>query len=298
MIKFIAWFYAAVPLPVSLWFGRMIGRMLWVILPRKRKLAISSLASGFPDWTEEKCLAMTRQVFLNQGIFIAEMFRFFGHAKENPLDSIQFDPDDLVEARRLHAEGRGLLVLTGHLNNYEFLARWAARHFPMTIITKNISPPSLNDYLNDNRRSMGVDVLPPRNSYRAALRALKENRCVGFILDQNMKHRDGVFVSFFSRPACTTAGLAMLSAMSGAPVLPVFLLREGNGFKVRILPAIPPPASRETGALQDVTQLYSNAMETVIREQPESWIWIHNRWKTNPKPGDRITLPDGSVRHA
>jgi len=297
LIKIITWFYAAVPRAAALWWGRMLGRFLWLILPGKRKQAHGALAASFPEWPTYKVRQTVKAVFINQGVFLAETLRYIGKPRENPFDSIKVDPAYFAEAARLHQQGKGLLVLTGHVNNYELLASWAAQHYPLTIIVKDIKPESLNDFINKRRTESGVNVLPARKSYRAALRVLKEGKCIGFIFDQNMKHRDGVFVTFFGRPACTTAGLAMLSAMTGAPVLPAFLLREGTGFRVRMLPAIPPPANRDIATLQDTTQLYSNAMEQVIREQPESWIWMHKRWKTQPEPGDRITLPDGSDRY-
>src|SRR5690606_2990670 len=139
-------------------------------------------------WSDDRTRQMVKAVFLNQGVFIAEVLRSMGRPRENMLDSIRMGDQDLDEAIRLHAEGKGLLVLTGHVGNYEFLASWAARHFPMTIIAKVVRPLSLNDFINDRRKQNGVNVLPPKKSYRAALHALKQKRCLGFIIDQNMKH--------------------------------------------------------------------------------------------------------------
>jgi Kdo2-lipid IVA lauroyltransferase/acyltransferase len=265
------------------------------VLRSKIRQTEKTLTDSFPEWSAQQVKHTARLVFINQGLLLAETLRRIGKPRHNPLDDIQYDPEELDQFNTIMAQGRGGLVLTAHINNYEYLSAWAARRFPMTISAKKIKPKVLGDFVEKMRRDGGITEVGHHGSYRSLLRAVKAGGVIGFIMDQNMIHREGVFVTFFGRPACTTAGLAMLSAQSGTPVVPVFLLREGSHYRIRMLPPIPPPPDRNIETLQVATQLYSNAIEKVIREQPESWIWMHRRWKTPPVAGDRITLPDGTV---
>lgn len=294
-IKFICWLFAAVPARVSIAWGRGIGRMMALFLKKKVALAEKTLAECFPEWPENKVKDVARRVFINQGLLLAETFRRIGRPKHNPLDDMVFDPADRARFNEIMSKGNGGLVLTAHINNYEYLSAWAARIYPMTISAKPIKPKALGEFVMNMRKEANITEVAHHGSYRSLLRAVKAGGVVGFIMDQNMIHREGVFVSFFGKPACTTAGLAMLSVQAQTPVVPVFALREGDHYRIKMLPPIPPPPDRSIDALHDATQLYSNAIESVIREQPESWIWMHRRWKTPPVAGNRITRADGSV---
>jgi len=298
LVKFIAWMFSAVSARTAAWWGRGIGFLLHALLGKKRELARQALRESFPEWPEERVRATARAVFRTQGLFAAEVLRMFGQAKDHPLDHVFCSPENLAFFDGIIKSGQGVLVLTGHVNNYELLMAWAGRKYGLTVVAKLVKPPKLGEYINQQRSSHGVTMLPNRGSYRDVLRAVKGGGTIGFIMDQNMKHHEGAFVTFFGKPACTTPGLAMLSAHAQAPVMPVFLIREGDGYRVRAFPVIPPPPDRDPATLQQFTQRYSNVMEEVIREQPESWIWMHKRWNTKPKPGDAITAPDGTIRHA
>ncbi len=297
LLTFLSWLFAVMPMRMVNATGRGIGRLMALFLGKKVKLAAHHLSLSFPEWPPERTIDVARRVFINQGLLMAETFRRIGKPAENPLDAITHDPVQMDEFKKIMSQGRGGLVLTAHINNYEYLSAWAARMFPMTITAKKIKPKELGDFVMKMRKDSHITEVPHHGSYRSLLRAVKAGGVIGFIMDQNMIHREGVFVTFFGRPACTTAGLAMLSSQAQTPVVPVFILRDGDGYRVKMLPPIPPPADRSIEALQDATQKYSNAIESVIREQPESWIWMHRRWKTVPKSGDRITRPDGSSYH-
>ena len=93
-------------------------------------------------------------------------------------------------------------------------------------------------------------------------------------------------MDFFGRPACTTPGLAFLSAASGAPVIPVFAVRKPDGRHLVIVgDAIEAPPDRGEATIAGYTRLYTRLLEDTIREYPEQWFWLHRRWKTRPLPG-------------
>jgi len=179
--------------------------------------------------------------------------------------------------------GKGLLVLTAHVGNFELLAMAAAlKGVPLTIVAKTLKPEWLNRWWFDTRSAFGVRTLPSRNSYRKCLDVLGSNGVLAFVLDQNMNKYRGIFVDFFGRPACTSPGLALLSARSGASVLPVFTLRGGDGrHRIRFLDLIPPPGKSKE-AIKNATQHYTGIIEDFIRTHPEQWIWLHRRWRTQP----------------
>ena len=119
---------------------------------------------------------------------------------------------------------------------------------------------------------------------RSMLLLLRQNKIVGIMGDQNMSTREGIFVEFFGRPACTTVGLAFMALKTGAPLIPAFMIRMKNGkYKFVIEPAVD---ISNTGNFQaDVkenTQRFTRIIERYVRLYPEQWFWLHQRWKTKP----------------
>lgn len=297
VLKMLARLFAALSSQSAAAAGRWLGSVIHVFLRGKVTIARKALAESFPEWEAARVREVARKVFINQGIFFVEFMRMIGRPKSDPVDEIIAGPALIERARKLRDEHGSLLVLVAHINNYEYLAAWAARLFPLSIITKPLKPARFNDYIRSVRASYGLQEFDHHGSYRQVLRNLKSGGCVGFILDQNRTHKLGVFVTFFGRPASTSPGLAMMSAQSGVPVLPACTVRENGRLRVKLMDLIPPPPDREIATLQDFTQRYTSAIEAMIREQPEGWIWMHKRWRTKPKPGDRVTRPDGTDYH-
>jgi KDO2-lipid IV(A) lauroyltransferase len=138
------------------------------------------------------------------------------------------------------------------------------------------------DALVERRRTLsGNRIIEKKDAARGILRALAANEAVGILIDQNSSLEEGVFVDFFGVPACSSAGFAKLAAHSGAAVVPgCALWSEAEGRYV--LRFYPPLAM--TGDFVADTQRLQKQIETVIREYPGQWLWIHRRWKTRP-PG-------------
>ena len=121
------------------------------------------------------------------------------------------------------------------------------------------------------------------------LRHLKDGGIVGFVLDQNAIPGDGVFVPFFGRDASTLSSLAVLARRTGIPVIPVHMFREGLRHRI----VVDPPFNVKTIQDRDEdvlerTRQYAAWTERVIRQHPDQWMWLHNRWKTRP-PGEEQT---------
>lgn len=283
LLKFIAWCMARLPLRVALWKGACWGALFHCFGVRQRRRADQHLAAAFPDWPPARRRAVRRAMFRHLGMNAAELLRWMGGAGGELERRIRLEGGENMEAAR--AAGRGVVVLTAHLGNWDLMGLWAASRYPLTIISKVIKNEAVNRFWMEKRAAAGVNIVPAHHSYRACLSALKKGGLLGFILDQNMIHTEGIFVDFFGRPACTTPGLAVLSAHAQAPIVPVFMIRQADGnHVVRMWPALPPPADRGSESIAATTQACTRLVEEIIRQHPEQWIWMHRRWRTQPRP--------------
>lgn len=283
ILKGLSRFFSALPLNMALSIGRGLGWFYGSIIRYHRKDAIEALRRSLPEKSEAERRAILKTMYLNLGMNLVEDFRLTHITDEEMKRLIAWEGEQ--NARDVLANGKGMIVLAAHLGNWDILCTIAPKfNYPATIITKKIKNEALNKFWMDSRSRFGLKFVPAHNSYRQCLTALRKNEIVGFILDQNMINTEGVFVDFFGKLACTSPGLAYMAAQSGAAVVPVFIHRGPNGtHTVKMLPAIPPPPDRKPETINDYTQHYTRIIENAVREHPDQWIWIHRRWRTQPR---------------
>ncbi len=263
--------------------ARSGGWLLAHVVRPRRRYVLATLARCFPEKSAAERRAVYAGMCRHQALNVVELLRFAGGRDGEPGTRPVMQGGEIIQAAL--ARGRGALVLCAHFGNYELMGFSAARLFglPLTIVAKVIRNPALNRLWADLRRRAGVEVIPAPNAYRGCVRALRANRLVGFMLDQNRPAPQGVFVDFFGRPASTTPGLAYLSAQTGAPVVPAFMRRTPEGGHVlEIRPLLEPPADRRAETLRAFTAACTNILENEIRRCPDQWLWWHKRWKSRP----------------
>jgi KDO2-lipid IV(A) lauroyltransferase len=181
------------------------------------------------------------------------------------------------------AHGRGVLLLSAHLGNWELLApSHTLTGLPLSIVVRPLDHPLLGRLADRYRRRGGVELIAKRRALRGILEALGRGRMVGVLLDQNASRAEGVFAPFFGEPASTSRALAVISLRTGAPVVPVFIRRLPRGRHVVEFEAeLPQPPDGDVGAF---TSTFNRSIEAAIRRAPEQWFWMHKRWRTRPRP--------------
>ena len=274
---------AALPAGAATALGNGIGWTLARVVRLRRTYVLETLARCFPEKTPVERQALYAEICRQQARNVVEVLRYAGGREAELAARLDVSGKEHVEAAR--ALGKGVLVLIAHFGNYALLALQVPRLFgyPLSIIAKPLRNATLNELWWELQRKAGVNGIPARNAYRASVRALKDNGLVGFMLDQNRPAGLGVFVDFFGKPASTTPGLAVMSAHTGAPVLPVFIRREPDGtHRVEARPPLPPPADRRPETMQAYTAACTRIIEDEIRRHPEQWLWWHKRWKSRP----------------
>jgi KDO2-lipid IV(A) lauroyltransferase len=186
--------------------------------------------------------------------------------------------------REAHAKGKGVLILTLHMGNWEFLPiSFISQGFKVTPLYRPLDSEPIDRFILTYRQRFGGKPISKRNSMRKILSALKRQECVGILLDQNTERKSSVFVDFFGHPASTNKGLALIALKTGAPVLPVYIVSCGMRYEVVVGPQIPLINSgRKEDDILANTQAYNRIIESIIRKHPEQWLWIHQRWKTRP----------------
>jgi KDO2-lipid IV(A) lauroyltransferase len=275
----------ALPRPVARGLAAAGARLLLLLLPKFRKTAEFNLRLAFPEKTESEYRALMRKMSGSLGWMAAEFARFPKYNKENIERVVILDGHENFLAGQ--SRGKGVIYLTGHIGAWELSSFAHGLYgFPLHYMARPLDNKLLDTMVNRYRGLSGNLPIFKNESARVMLRVLKDAGTVGILADQNTMRSEGVFVDFFSTPACTTTGIARLALHTHAAVVPGYAYWDERLRKYRLRFEPPVELVRTGDTEQDIlvnTQRFTKIIEQIVREHPEQWVWIHARWKTRPE---------------
>ena len=272
-----------IPRKTAFKLGNFNGRILFLFDKKHRKIAINNLTRSFGhEKSSYEIKTLARSVFKN---FSQILFEIGWSLRLESKDfNKHFFINGLSNFEAGFEKGKGVLFLTAHIGNWELLpVIGAMTGRNINILFRPLDFLPLNTIFINTRTRFGARLISTRHSMRRILNSLKKDEGVAILLDQNVDWYEGVFVDFFSHRACTNKGLALLALKTEAPVVPVFLVREGLGFKAKFCREVPLiKTGDKTRDVEANTQQYNRIIEDFIRKYPDQWFWVHQRWKTKP----------------
>lgn len=273
---------AILPHRVSLKAGEILGLLLFYAWRKRSNIAIENLTKTVdvsPPFLEQSVKSTVKQVFMNMGRSAAEIAKIYFGCARKIIDSVRIEGIEHFQAAR--AKGKGVLFITGHCGNWELLAIAASvKLAPVAIVARPLDNPYLNRLVERVRKSYGNSVLHKRGALKSILRTVKNNGCVGILMDQAVIPEEGCVIEFLGQGAWTTKMPALVARKTGAAVLPAFISRERRSHTITIYPEVAlSDRSDMDSAIKADTQTFSRFIEDFIREHPTEWLWIHRRWK-------------------
>jgi KDO2-lipid IV(A) lauroyltransferase len=267
------------PMQLVLGAGKLLGLAFYAVDGQHRRLAMSNLVAAFPLRSRSECRAIARGMFSHFGRLLMVLLKFSTMKPERMLAQVEFEGEERVVSA--HAQGKGVLLFTGHFGFWEINALVHALEMkPMAVLARPLDNPLLHELLESMRRSTGNSVIYRRGAIRRVLRALSENQAVAILIDQHIQTSDAIYVDFFNRPAATTSALAALALRTGAPVVPVFALPlPGGRFRMVYEHPVDPPRADAPDAIREFTQRCTDVLEMYVRRYPDLWLWMHRRWR-------------------
>jgi len=258
----------------------VLGRLAYALLASRRRIARDNLTRAFKDEKSPgEIEEIIKNVFLDAARTSVEFARQPVYTPEKILSMFTCEGMEHLEAVR--ENGRGAMLVSGHLGNWELLAGWiAALEYPLDLLVGHQHNEKVNDLLISFRRALGVGIIPVGVAARGVIKALRAKRMIAVVSDQHAAS-GGAVVEFFGRPAATYKGPAAFAAKVDCPILCGVSVRRGyNRHHAVIMPPLYPP---HTGDMEKdiliMTQAYTSQLEECIRRYPDQWLWTHRRWK-------------------
>lgn len=279
-------FINLIPWSVALGLGRFFGMLYYKLDKRHAKNTISNLKTAFPEKNENWIMETATNFYKNLGMVFVEIFRL-DKFNENNID--KYVEYDFSNIDGIYSKN-GILLLTAHFGNWELLAKtFAIKGYPGNVLARPLDNPNVEKILYRLRTASGNRVIYNReNAVKNIMAALAGKQIVGFLPDENASKRIGVFVDFFGKKACTMPGMANIAAKTRAPIIPAFIVRvrEKGYLKHRLIIGKPLEVNYTGDRKADtinILNMFSETIENIIKQHPDQWFWIHNRWKTRPE---------------
>ena len=281
---------SALPLDTARHIGEWIGRLGYWPLGIRRRIVERQIAAAFPGLEPDVVHALARRSYEHLGRIGIETALLARLGRDAVLSLFEGEGDFAILTRRVD-EGRGVIAFTGHVGNWEIAGAYlAARGLPLDAVARRMNNRLFDQYLNDARSRVGMQVIYDSEAVRRIPRAMRDGHVVGLLADQGVMGLASTFVPFFGRPAKTPRGPAVFALRFGVPILFVSALLQPSGkyrLHVEEIPVVD-TGHREVDVDTTVAR-FTQALERLVRRYPDQYFWHHRRWKRQP-PGTPAEL--------
>ncbi len=268
--------------PVTRW-----GRWMYRFLPYRKKVIEANIRQVFGKHISiEAQQHLAKAFYSHLGKIISETLRLRFLSEQQLMDMVSIEGHQHLFD--VAAQGKGVLILTGHFGNWEFAPLGGMPQFKdykgcFHFIRRELGFKRLEQILFKRYYRAGLQVIPKKNALDKIMQALEHNHAVVFVLDQHasLANKDGIAVEFFGKPAGTYRSLAMVAKYTEVPVVAAAGYRTAdNRHVLKFYPPMDLVQPEGTESVIEVnTRQYNQILEQIIMEHPEQWWWLHKRWK-------------------
>jgi KDO2-lipid IV(A) lauroyltransferase len=275
--------FRVLPSRTIVFIARILGTMAFYLVKKYRDKVLSNLSLAFGEEMNPKEITkLAKEVFFNFSLTPFETILTAAAPSGQFVKKIKITGREYLDAAM--AKGNGVIALGSHLGAFTILGtRLAVEGYPFNLIINEGNFPKLWKRLGDHQRRLGQKPFSPKpvtSSIKKSLNCLRRNEILYLIADEQQIH-GGLPVPFFGKTAYTPPGPAIFSLKTGAPILPMFVVRE-KGIPQTLLIGSPIEMERTSDQMKDTAMLtakFTKAIEDSIRQYPSQWPWLNRRWK-------------------
>ena len=261
--------------------GNLTGCIIWHFVPSRRELAVNNIMHHLGMGREE-AEKTARASFCHTGRAFLEILLTGRFGMDSPR--LRIASPALMQ--KLRECDRPIVAATAHFGSWELLASMLGQLYkpprPRMVVVRRYRDEAVQAFIASCREATGADMIGHRNAAMSVIRALHKKGIVAFLVDHNTSSSEAEFLPFLNEVAAVNMGPALLAGRAKALVWPVVLVRENDEYVFHLkepLDTATLEGSREE-QVKAAALFYTQAIESFIREHPEQWFWMHDRWKT------------------
>lgn len=267
------------PWRVVIFMGRNFGRFVFYVIRYARKRTLDNLQAAFGGTKSRKeIIKIAAGVYENFGMTAFEFLKAPHLSRKEFLSIVDYDESTIGASYRLAGEGKGVIVASAHMGNWEILALLGAH---LKINMSVLVEPSTNPYINRLYQEMRGEnkLIDVTKEFVKIVPRLRSGEIICLLFDENARE-NGMLIDFFGRPASTYKGPAYFAIRTGAPILCMYIIRAENG-RHRLVAGRtirPKPTGDINKDIEDILKLLNSDLEEVILKYPQQWNWLYKRW--------------------
>ena len=266
--------------------GNGVGHLIWYFVPSRRRLAVRNIMRHL-GMTEKDAEKTAHASFCHTGRSFLEILLTGRFGMNSPR--LRIESPELME--KLRSCDRPIVAATAHFGSWELLASMLGQLYeaprPRMVVVRRYHDEAVQTFIASCREATGADMVGHRNAAMSVIRALHHKGIVAFLVDHNTSPAEAEFLPFLDEVAAVNMGPALLAVRAKSLIWPVALVRDGKDYVFRMQEPLDTTlleGSRDEQVKQ-AAAFYTQAIERFIRENPEQWFWMHNRWKTRSDKG-------------
>jgi lauroyl/myristoyl acyltransferase len=266
------------PLRLAYFLASFLAQGYYLFAFRDRRNVKANLRVIFPEKSNHQLRKISRRVFRNFAKYLVDFFRFEKLDRQYINKNIKLE--NLHYFDEVLAKGKGVVVLTAHLGNWELGGVVIAQlGYPFWAVALPHKNKKVNTFFDAQRNSKGVKVIAMGKAVRSCIAEIRKKHMVALVGDRDFSEK-GIIIDFFGKPTHFPEGPAALSLITGASIVPGFMLRNpDNSFTLRIEKPIEfSPSGNKAKDLEDLIGVYKSIFQDYIRKYPEQWYVFRRFW--------------------
>lgn len=265
--------------------GGQLGRLGYAPFGIRRVVVEKQIAAAFPDWDARRVRRTALAAYESLGRTSIETAILSRYGPETILGMFE-ESTTFNVFQEANAEGRGVILVAGHLGNWELGGAWlGARGVDIEVVGRQQENPLFDAFLTRTRNRLGMKVIYDGDAVRRVPRALRNGATVGLVMDQGTVGLASAWVPFFGRWAKTPRGPATFALRMQAPIVFIAPLRRPDGRFTVDFERVPVVETGDRDAdIDRIVRDYTAVLEKWVRRCPEQYFWHHRRWK-HQRPG-------------
>lgn len=263
--------------------GAALGALGYRPLGIRRHVVEAQITAAFPELARAEALRIAHACYQHIGRVTVEAAVLPSLGADGVLSLFE-EPEGWEHVQAAHDAGRGMLLVSGHLGNWELGGAYvAARGIGIDVVARGMANPLFDRYVTSTRTQLGMQVVPDADAVRRIPRATRENRAVALLVDQGVKGLASTFVPFFGRPAKTPRGPAVFALRLAVPTIFAAVTRRRSGkYGFTFEPVVVEDTGDRERDSDAIVARYTAQLERFVRLAPEQYFWHHRRWKRQP----------------
>ena len=258
----------------------VVAFVFYYLIPVRKKTVFNNLRLAFPNWEEPKIKKTAWENYKSIAVTFIEILLLENLSTYELTNAVNCPNKNLIVNK--FNEGKGVILLSAHFGNWEFVALSVAQQIgiPFSVIIKPQSNKFVSDRMNKYRTKWGNKIVPLGMSVRTIYQELKSKKIIAMVADQRGP-ADGMRVNLFGIQSATYDGPATLAVKTGSPMIYGIGVRQSDYSYLLELEEIDMNnlPENEEEKIKEITQRHTSILERIIRQYPEQWFWMHNRWK-------------------